>query len=639
MLGIVMTKDRRFFRGRLGWFSVPAVILLAVTGLIGGAAWGQVGPPPGGGALGPRVAEVEAELVGVEVVPQFDVVRAGGRLLLAVVLDVQEGWHLYANPKQGEYGLDTEIIPSSSEAQVSFGRAIYPPGREYRDKVLKAANHIYEGKVVCYVPVEVGDDVAGQVQIDLSLKGLLCSDAGVCRPWQDRAGVVIGTAPDAAGEVATEKPELFAGVAATGNGGAGVAEQGGIGSGEWLKPILLALLAGLLMNLMPCVLPIIPIVILTLVKQCAGEAGEVVDRRRSVKVGLAFAGGILIVFAGLAVLLSVFTLFWGQHFQSSGFKFALLMVVYVLGLAMFGLFEIVLPAGISNIQVVRKGYFGALGMGMLATVLATPCGAPLLGPVLAWSLAKPAAVTVAVCLIVGAGMASPYVLLTAFPKLLGRVPKAGNWMIRLKQALGFFMLGFAVYLLLLFPAGWHGPLLYYALTVGFCVWLGLSVGHSAKGGRKVLARVVALVMLVIASTGLGVFWQSYEPDEGTDTGEYWLAQLQGYQQQGQTVIVKFTANWCKNCATLDQTIYKRQVFKDKLAATGAALVIADWSNEDAEIKQMIGQLGGPGQSLPFAVVFVGGDANNTILLRDFYSLDQTLEALDEAHRRVRSAGP
>jgi len=284
--------------------------------------------------------------------------------------------------------------------------------------------------------------------------------------------------------------------------------------------------------------------------------------------------------------------------------------------------------------VVRKGYLGTLAMGMLATVLATPCSAPLLTPVVTWSLSKPLAVTIAVCLVTGAGMALPYVLLTVLPGLLNRIPRAGNWMVHLKQAIGFMMLGFSVYLIFLFPPGWHRPLLYLCLLVGFCIWLGMATVHGATAGRRrYLARIVAVVLLVVGSV---VFAVTSKTSPAADTEQAWVAELEDYQQQGRTVIVKFTANWCKNCLVLDKLIYKNQQFRDKLAETGTVLVIADWSYGDPAIKQTIYDLGGPGQALPFAAVFPGGDPEQPILLRGFYSLQDTLAALDEAARRAIS---
>jgi len=214
-------------------------------------------------------------------------------------------------------------------------------------------------------------------------------------------------------------------------------------------------------------------------------------------------------------------------------------------------------------------------------------------------------------------------------------------MIRLKQAIGFAMLGFSIYLILLFPPDYRKPLLYYCLLLGFCVWLGMVVvNQTTQPLRRVLVRGVAVVLVIAGSVGLSLtiapgtnIAADAAADVADGASEDWLTQLNNYKQQGHTAIVKFTANWCKNCAVLDKVIYKTQSFRNKLKETNAKLIVADWSYGDEAIKQMIREFGGSGQSLPFAVVFPGSDPDNPILLRDFYSLEDALSALDEAARR------
>jgi thiol:disulfide interchange protein len=628
-----------------------SILLLMVCLQVNGQSVPSVSLVPGLKIPGVSAAPV----VGIELIPQYIPVTAGKSFGLAVVLTVPDGWHLYANPNKGDFGLKTEIIPQHIEG-LRFGKVIYPPGEKYVDKNLNSTDYIYKGQIVCYVPVEIITIEADSVLLEFEFKGQLCGKTGTCMRWQDNASAELTIVSAALGSK-LNRPELFEGIdlaaawreteaaavsTTTSDMVPAVSDTTGeitdqFASDEWLKPILFALVAGLVMNLMPCVWPIIPIVVMTLMKQCSTQKGQA-NRAESIKVGLAFAAGIMIVFAGLAVVMSVFKLLWGQHFQSNAFKFVLLMIVYVLSLSMFGLFEIVLPAGVSNMSVTRKGYIGALGMGMLATILATPCGAPLLGPVVAWAVGKTTMVMIAMFLIIGAGMALPYVLLTAFPTLLGRIPKSGNWMIRLKQAIGFAMLGFSVYLILLFPPGWWEPLLYYCLLLGFCVWLGMAVVNRTTQPllRRILVRGVAIVLVIAGSVGLSlaiVPGTISTADVADGANENWLTRLNDYKQQSHTIIVKFTANWCKNCAVLDKVIYKKQSFRDKLKETNARLIVADWSYSDEAIKQMIRKLGGPGQALPFAVVFPGSDPDNPILLRDFYSPEDVFNALDEAARR------
>ena len=592
----------------------------------------------------------------MELVSQYEAVAPGQQFAIAVVLDIDNNWHLYPNPDLRSNGYPTEILPDPNSS-VRFGKVFYPTGGPYNDPLLNDTYNVYRGRTIIYVPVEVlhltTTEWPGWLKMRFRLKGLTCDESvGTCQPWEDETSIEIALVPEQT-DVNPNRPELFAGFdvskvdwqggitsPATGitltqqsmNVGAEVAmpdyqvrewKNEGIATGDWIKPILLGLIAGFLLNLMPCVLPVIPLKVLSLIQQSQLDA-ESGDRFKAVKLSLVFSAGILIVFMGLAIIMSVFKILYGQQFQSEAFKFVMLMIIFILGLSMLGLFEIVLPGKVTNIQIVRKGYLGALGMGVLATLLATPCSAPLLGPVLAWSLSKTTAVTVMVFIVVGIGMASPYVILTAFPKLLQKIPKAGNWMIRLKEGLGFVMLGVAVYLIFLFPPKWQLPLIIFCLLMALTAWLGMQVVNYASSTRqKLWARGAALIILVL---GIGYLHQAVKETKAFEYEEYSLARLIEYNQQGHNVMVEFTADWCPNCKYVEITVLRRDKFKKKLAATNTKLMIADWTLRDPVTKKLLDKLGASG--IPFTAVFPGKDYLRPIVLRDIYTLDTVLEVLD-----------
>ncbi|MCH9021358.1 MAG: thioredoxin family protein [Planctomycetes bacterium] len=614
---------------------------------------GQFGEIPGfGGKLVTQKAQVEVKLV-----KQYDVIGSGQGFGIAVILDIKEGWHLYRNPLKGDssIGLKTEVVPYGSKG-VEFGGVQYPDGTAYRDKLLDTSYFIYEGEIICLLPVRVTGPGSGNYAVDLELTGLICAEeTGTCLPWSSKVTVNIELSDDV--EVVSagieNRGELFlgidwaavkweearvkrSGVERGGLGGNGVSagrvlmpdyqpqdfDGTGIGSADWLPVIFLALAAGVILNLMPCVLPVIPLKVLSLIKQ--GQADDVSgDRYKSFKLALVFSGGIVLVFVVLALVMSGFQMLYGQQFQSLTFKFVMLMVIFVLALSMLGLFEVTMPSYISNIQIVRKGYVGALGMGVLATLLATPCSAPLLGPVLTWSLSKPPAITVAVFVVIGVGMASPYVLLTAFPGLMNRIPKAGPWMLRMKQGLGFVMLAVAVYLVFLFPARWHLPLLIFCLIVAMAIWLGWHVvGISTARVRRAWARGIAAALVICG--GMWLLNQA-RPLQASPFEAYTPERLMEYHKQGRVVMVEFTADWCPNCKYVELTVLKRQEFKDKLAEMGAVLLIADWTHDDPAITELLNQLGS--KSIPFTAVFGGDDYLRPYVLRDIYSLETILKVL------------
>jgi thiol:disulfide interchange protein DsbD len=281
----------------------------------------------------------------------------------------------------------------------------------------------------------------------------------------------------------------------------------------------------------------------------------------------------------------------------------------------------------TKIPYFHEGYLGALGMGVLATLLATPCSAPLLSPVLTWSLSKPTVITVAVFIVVGIGMAAPYVVLTAFPKLLHRLPKAGPWMNRLKQGLGFVMLAVCLYLIFLFSVNWHLPLMVFCLMLAFAIWLGMRVvDYSSPPAKKWITRCISILIIVAGSMVL-TNWTT----GGTESeAEYWLDALLAAHKQGETAMVEFTADWCPNCRAVEIAVLKKQAFKDKLKETGTKLIIADWTYNDPAITEMLERLGS--KSIPFAAIFPGKNPLQPIVLRDIYGLNTALDALEAAKK-------
>ena len=623
---------------------------------------GQLGGPLSGSQ------NQTAGKVKIELVSQYAQVGLGQKFALAVVLDIPEGWHLYAHPRRGELGIDTEITPQQTPG-LRFGKVLYPQGNFYEDKVLGASNYIYEGRQIFYLPIEVvgAEDVppgadgvhsGAEIPVRLKLKGLLCSDAGSCVPWQEQAAGVIIVSSQASTAVqqlglfgrfdinevewgsqagaTTEPPKILVPAGPIPVPAGPINDERvvmpdyqprefsevSLKAEDWFKPILLALAAGVLLNLMPCVLPVNPLKVLSLIQQAQADR-ESGDKYKAVKLSAVFSIGIVLVFVGLAVVMSVFKILYGQQFQSNAFKFVMMVIIYVLGLSMFGLFEVALPSKVSNIRVVREGYAGALGMGVLATLLATPCSAPLLGPVLTWSLSKPTTITVAVFIVVGIGMAGPYVILTAFPQLLNRIPKAGNWMIRLKQGLGFVMLGVTVYLIFLFEPGRHLRLMVFCLAVALALWLGMQVVNaSSKPRRRRAVRLAALLVVIFASLWLA------QAKSAAANRENWQAQKQRALKEGRTVMVEFTADWCPNCKYVEKTVLEREAFKKKLDQTNTEFIIADWTHNDPTITKELNRLGS--KSIPFSAIYPAKSPDNPILLRDIYTLDTVLRALEAA---------
>jgi thiol:disulfide interchange protein DsbD len=210
-----------------------------------------------------------------------------------------------------------------------------------------------------------------------------------------------------------------------------------------------------------------------------------------------------------------------------------------------------------------------------------------------------------------------------------RIPKAGNWMIHLKQGLGFVMLAVTAYLIFLFPPEWHLKLIVFCLAVAFGLWLSFQVVSRSSGSiRRKAVRLVGMHAVIFASLWL-IRSHPQENPNTTNTTENWLvAQLAPLHEQGKTVMVEFTADWCPNCKYVEKAVLKREAFQRKLKDTDTELIIADWTHEDPAITEMLNKLGS--KSIPFTAIFPGDNHLQPYLLRDIYTLDTALKALEAA---------
>ena len=578
----------------------------------------------GGGLAVETEQKQEAE---VSVKAMHEVIGAGQATVLAVVIDIPKNEHLYANPNDGGIGLPTELKVEPVEG-LEFGDPVYPKGHEYKDQ-LGNIDMVYAEEAAILLPVKnVGVAAATDLDLSIKLDGQICTDGGQCFRWKDEAGYTLRVDPALDGKSAGSNDEIFSGVDADAYfKGEEVAEgAAAVETEQWvIVNILFAMLAGFIMNFMPCVLPVIPLKVLSIIKQ-GQQAKESGDNYKALKLSLVFAAGIIVLFAILGLLMSGLNMFYGQQFQNFAFKMSMFLLVYVMALSMFGLFEIMLPSSISNIGVVKDGYLGSFMMGIMATLLATPCSAPFLGGVLPWALKQPEYMTLLIFVCIGIGMAAPYILLTAFPKLLDNMPTAGNWMLRLKEGLAFVMLGVAVYMSTWFKANEIAPLLALCVAIAFGLWMSFKlVNFTSPPEKKLIVRLIAIG--VIALTGYAGFGNLQEGVEDTEVS---MAQIVEAREQaladGKVVFMEFTADWCPNCIAVERAVLKRDKFTDKMKEVNAKMIIVDMTHDDEEKNAELERLGSA--SIPFAAVFHPDKPEEPILLRDIYTMQAALDALD-----------
>ncbi len=388
--------------------------------------------------------------------------------------------------------------------------------------------------------------------------------------------------------------------------------------------LLLSLLGGLLLNLMPCVLPVIGLKILAFVEQGGRQRSHVLA------LNLWYSAGILSVFLVLATLAAFLNLGWGEQFQSNGFNVAMAAVVFVMALSFLGVWEIPIPgfAGSSTATKLahREGFLGAFSKGILTTVLATPCSGPYLGTVFGFTLKQPPYVIYLIFAAIGIGMSLPYLLIGAFPKLIRFLPKPGAWMDTFKQVMGFVLLGTVVFLFSFMDRDIVVPTFaLLAVLWAACWWINrtpltadLSRRLLAWGQAGVFGAVVGYFSFTMLLPGLKVLpWEPFS-----------IAAWNKHTSQGKTVLVDFTADWCFNCKVNMKWAIDTEAVRRVAEENGVVPLLADYSDMSEEIKGMIEAL--DSRSIPVLAVFPAGDPTRPIVLRDLVTKGQVVEALEQA---------
>ena len=407
-----------------------------------------------------------------------------------------------------------------------------------------------------------------------------------------------------------------------------------------LRFLALAFLGGVILNLMPCVFPVLFIKGLSLVEASRHHHSHVRAH------GLVYALGILVSFwAVVALLLGLRAggrqLGWGFQFQSPGFIAVMSLLLFFLGLSLAGMFEIgltVTNAGSSLAS--RHGYAGSFFTGVLAMVVATPCTAPFMGAAIGFALAQSAAVAFAVFTALALGLASPYVLLTFHPLWMRHLPRPGEWMEVLKQATSVFIFGTVIWLVWLFASS-AGVDALTALLVAFLL-LGIAGWILGRWPARRVPSVFAVAVIVLAvATPLYALWQFPPTDSQTarsgagssQTGweSYSRAAIEQYRSQGRPVFVDFTARWCLSCQVNERAVLNRPDVRRRLRDSGIVLVRADWTKHDEAIASALTELGRSG--VPTYVFYLPGQP--AITLPEVLTPGIVFGALDQLKNRLK----
>lgn len=412
--------------------------------------------------------------------------------------------------------------------------------------------------------------------------------------------------------------------------------------------VLYALIGGVLLNIMPCVLPVIALKVFGLVTMGGSEPAKV--RRH----GAFFSLGILASFLALALVVIILKqageqVGWGFQFQEPGFVIAMAVVVFAFGLSLFGVYEINLPgvAATGMGSVVAKtsgGYGGSFAEGIFATILATPCTAPVLGTALGFAFSQTAPVILLIFAAVALGMALPYLLLTAKPGWTRFLPKPGAWMVSAKQFMGFLMM--ATLLWLLYVLGKQLGMEAVIWTAAFLLFVGVACWIIGRFATLTASRVqtwsawgvsaaviVAGYMLFLSETlAAHDVLQAPEQVQGTKEGIQWQAfsvdRLDALLAEQRTVFIDFTAEWCLTCKVNEKTVLGDRAITERFAALGIVPLKADWTTRNPEITRLLQKFGRSG--VPLYVIFPAGNPRAPIVLPEVITTGIVLDAVNKA---------
>jgi thiol:disulfide interchange protein len=384
-----------------------------------------------------------------------------------------------------------------------------------------------------------------------------------------------------------------------------MADKGALGDPDSSVPgffsaLLLALLGGIILNLMPCVFPVLSIKALSLVSHAHQSALQIRLH------GLMYTLGVLASFALLALVLILLKaggaqIGWGFQFQSPLFVIAVAYLMFAVGLSLSGLFQIgASVAGVGSSLAEKPGYGGSFFTGVLATIVATPCTAPFMAAALGYALAQPAAKLVAVFLSLGLGLALPYLLLTCWPRLQHWLPRPGSWMERMKQLLAFPMYAAAIWLVwvLVKQVGLDALVIALGgmLLIALAAWIYDTTRASSNRARRlggISAGLLVLGVLATAVTSITLNPLEAAPGSAAKKGAinnwetFSQTRLDSLLADGKPVFVNFTAAWCISCLVNEKVALSDAKVVDAFARGDITYLKGDWTNRDPVITEFL----------------------------------------------------
>ena len=591
--------------------------------------------------------------------PENLTVVMGGESFIPIKIEIPGKHHIYGNPKGPGIGKPTEVFVVAPD-ELQFKEARYLPPKKFYFPGEKEHTFGYEDHTTIFLPFSVKNNIKrGSRTVHIAYEALLCNDtvsgnldsiASACIPKTGNFDFSItiiprgetGTTVDAAtvnefkrsfppkNGTTTENKELILGPANTASSpreaefntydfSPRFIERGVSGI---FQAILFGIIAGFILNFMPCVLPVVSLKVLSFVQQADK------NRRELFKMGMLFFLGIMTSFTIIASLSAFFGYKWGGLFQHRLFIIVMAGIVYALALSLLGVF-VINPPSFAGKAAKKKSnqYLDAFSKGLLTTLLATPCSGPFLGGTLSWALSQPPAVIFTVFLSIGFGMAVPYLVLTLNPALLRFIPKPGAWTKIFEQVMAFILVFTVIYLISILDEASLKPMIVFigVLSIGF--W---QFGVYGAIYQKRLLRLSSLLLLVGLIAG-GYFFSFHyffieRENEKIIGNNLTLERLLENKEKGRISMVKFTAEWCPNCKLVEKMTLENPAILETIRNNNIDFIVADITRKNPPAEKLLSLM--HSNSIPIlAVIPPGRGFGKPIILRDIYTKRDVIEAV------------
>ncbi|MFZ5805682.1 MAG: protein-disulfide reductase DsbD family protein [Verrucomicrobiota bacterium] len=573
-------------------------------------------------------APVQQLHIEAELVSEVASIQPAQPFWVALRLKMEDGWHTYyKNP--GDSGLPTSVQWRLSE-NFYAGEIQWPKPEKIETPPI--VNYGYHGEVFLLAEITPSADLKENAKINLqaNVSWLVCRET--CLPGEADLSLelpVKNTSP-AWSIWKTKFDETRKNISSP-----VATSQSVVPRNSFFLSLLFAFLGGLILNLMPCVFPVLSLKVLNFVQ----KAGT--DKHALRLHSWIFALGIIVSFLILSGLLLTLRaggqeLGWGFQLQSPQFIYFIAIVLFAISLNLLGVFEFGSALmGLGN-KIKTGGMRESFLSGVLTTVVATPCTAPFMGVALAYALTQSPATSLLIFSFIGVGLAFPYVFLSHFPQLLRWLPKPGAWMESFKQAMAFPMLAAVIWLAwVLSKQGGSDvvAMLFFALWLtALAAWIYGRWGALHRGAKtRVRASFIAslIVILIVLLSGMisaqkntdehtsveyGIAWQKFSPEK-----------VEALRRESTPVFIDFTAAWCATCQVNKFAAFSSPKVREEFKKLGIVALKADWTNRDAVIARALQSYGRSG--VPLYVLYGKNSSAPPVILPEVLTPQIVLDAL------------